>query len=174
MSLYHSFLVKGSTAFFLPPFFDLVSRLFFPCDHFFFSVERWGQRGENAEWGQGNGSHIRIYFSSDIPGSSERSRGDGERFFQEPRDPPPDSPFVRDAAPGGYRRDAHRQRHALVMRTDERAPIGVVATAKLSRSSEGHSTASECTSEVKIEVKSGENSLHRGVGGGGWGDGSRG
>ena len=38
MSLYHSFLVKGSTAFFLPPFFDLVSRLFFPCDHFFF---RW-------------------------------------------------------------------------------------------------------------------------------------
>ena len=30
-SLYHSFLEKGSTAFFLPPFLDLVRRLFFPC-----------------------------------------------------------------------------------------------------------------------------------------------
>jgi len=32
ISLYHSFLRKGSTAFFFPPFFDFVSRLFFPVD----------------------------------------------------------------------------------------------------------------------------------------------
>ena len=47
---YHSFLRNGSTAFFLPPFFDFVNRLFFP---WWVGRERIGEPGGR---GRGRGS----------------------------------------------------------------------------------------------------------------------